>query len=129
MAGLTNSYERRSLMITLDNIKKIYEPNEVVLDNVNLTVKKGEFVSLVGLSGAGKSTIMRILTRELRPTAGTVIVDDIDINTIENKDVPLFRRKFGTIYQDFKLLANKTAYENAAFAMEVSDPLENEIAP
>jgi len=115
-------------MITLDNIKKIYEPNEVVLDNVNLTVKKGEFVSLVGLSGAGKSTLMKILTRELRPTTGKVTVDGVDVDTISDKEVPYFRRKFGTIFQDFKLLANKTAYENVAFAMEVSDAAPESIA-
>src|SRR3989344_5575307 len=115
-------------MITFEAVKKIYEPNDVVLDNVTLTIKKGEFVSLVGLSGAGKSTIMRLLTREIRPTSGKIIVDGVDIDTIKDSDVPYFRRKFGTIYQDFKLLSNKTAYENVAFAMEVSDAKEEEIA-
>lgn len=115
-------------MIELQNVRKIYEPNDIVLDNVTLTIKKGEFVSLVGLSGAGKSTLMRLLTRELRPTFGKVIVEDVDIDTIEDREVPYFRRKFGTIYQDFKLLSHKTAYENVAFAMEVSDANPEEIA-
>lgn len=115
-------------MIEFKNVKKIYEPNDVVLDDVTLTIKKGEFVSLVGLSGAGKSTVMRLLTHELRPTSGTIIIDGLDLDEIQDKDVPYFRRKFGTIYQDFKLLIHKTAYENVAFAMEVSDATPNEIA-
>ncbi len=115
-------------MIEFQNVKKIYEPNDIVLDDVSLTIKKGEFVSLVGLSGAGKSTLMRLLTHELRPTSGKIIVDSIDLDEIQDKDVPYFRRKFGTIYQDFKLLTNKTAHENVAFAMEVSDSTSDEIA-
>lgn len=115
-------------MITFQKVKKIYEPNDMVLDEVSLTIKKGEFVSLVGLSGAGKSTVMRLLTHELRPTSGKIIVDDMDLDDIADKDVPYFRRKFGTIYQDFKLLTNKTAQENVAFAMEVSDATSEEIA-
>lgn len=115
-------------MIELQNVRKIYEPNEIVLDDVTLSIKKGEFVSLVGLSGAGKSTIMRLLTRELKPTSGKVIVDGTSIDDIKDSDVPYFRRKFGTIYQDFKLLNNKNAYENVAFAMEVSDAKAAEIA-
>src|SRR3989344_4272518 len=115
-------------MIEFQDVKKIYEPNDVVLDNVTLTIKKGEFVSLVGLSGAGKSTLMRLLTHELRPTSGSIIIDGINLDEINDKEVPYFRRKFGTIYQDFKLLAQKTAFENVAFAMDVSDAKEAEIA-
>ena len=122
-------YKQKSLkpMIEFQNVRKIYEPNDVVLDNVTLTIKKGEFVSLVGLSGAGKSTLMRLLTHELRPTAGKIIVDAMDLDEIKDRQVPFFRRKFGTIYQDFKLLTHKTAYENVAFAMEVSDSSAEEI--
>lgn len=115
-------------MIEFHNVKKVYGDNEVVLDNVNLAIKKGEFVSLVGLSGAGKSTLMRILTKELKPTAGKILVDGVDLEDIKDKDIPYFRRKFGTIYQDFKLLQNKTCYENVAFAMEVSDATPEDIA-
>lgn len=114
-------------MIEFHNVKKIYEPNDVVLDDVTLTIRKGEFVSLVGLSGAGKSTVMRLLTHELRPTSGKIIIDGLDLDEIQDKDVPYFRRKFGTIYQDFKLLVHKTAHENVAFAMEVSDATPDEI--
>ena len=115
-------------MIEFKNVQKIYEPNDIVLDDINLTIKKGEFVSLVGLSGAGKSTLMRLLTHELRPTSGKIIVDSLDLDEIKDKDVPYFRRKFGTIYQDFKLLTHKTAHENVAFAMEVSDATPEEIS-
>lgn len=114
-------------MIEFQNVRKVYDPNEIVLDNVSLVIKKGEFVSLVGLSGAGKSTLMRMLTHELRPTAGKILVDGTDLDEITDKDVPFFRRKFGTIYQDFKLLTHKNAYENVAFAMEVSDATPEEI--
>ena len=114
-------------MIELRNVRKIYEPNDVVLDDITLTIKKSEFVSLVGLSGAGKSTIMRLLTRELKPTSGEILVDGVNLKDIKDVDVPYFRRKFGTIYQDFKLLNNKTAHENVAFAMEVSDATTSDI--
>lgn len=107
-------------MIKLHNIKKIYEPHHVVLDDINLEIKPGEFVSLVGLSGAGKSTLMKLLTREERPTSGKIIVEGTDLDDIDDKDVPFYRRKIGTVYQDFKLLNKKTAFENVAFAMEVS---------
>ena len=102
-------------MIEFKNVKKVYEPNDVVLDNVTLSIKKGEFVSLVGLSGAGKSTLMRILTRELHPTSGTITIEGTDLKDIPDKEVPYFRRKFGTIYQDFKLLNNKTAWQCFSF--------------
>ena len=115
-------------MIEFSNLKKIYAPNYVVLDGVDLTIKKGEFVCLVGLSGAGKSTLLKMLTKEEVPTSGKVIVDGVDLDTIEGKEVPLFRRTVGTIYQDFKLLSNKTVFENVAFAMEVSDADPEEIA-
>lgn len=119
---------KQNPMIKFEKLKKIYEPNNVVLDNVDLEIKKGEFVSLVGLSGAGKSTLLKMLTREEKPTSGKVIVDGVDVETIENKNVPYYRRSIGTVYQDFKLLSNKTAYENVAFAMEVSDASEEDIA-
>ena len=114
-------------MIEFLNLKKIYEPNDIVLDDVTFEIKKGEFVSLVGLSGAGKSTLMKILTKEEKPTSGKIIVDGIDIDTIEGNEVPYYRRNIGTVYQDFKLLSNKTAYENVAFAMEVSGATKEDV--
>ena len=114
-------------MIKFQSVKKIYKPHNVVLNDINLEIKPGEFVSLVGLSGAGKSTLLKLLTREERPTAGKVIVEDTDLDEIRDKDVPYYRRKIGTVYQDFKLLEKKTAFENVAFAMEVSDTDPEEI--
>ncbi len=114
-------------MIKFHNIKKVYEPHNVVLDNINLEIKPGEFVSLVGLSGAGKSTLLKLLTKEERPTSGKIIVEDVDLDEIRDKDIPYLRRKIGTVYQDFKLLEKKTAFENVAFAMEVSDAEPEEI--
>ncbi|TSC91130.1 MAG: cell-division ABC transporter (ATP-binding protein) [Parcubacteria group bacterium Licking1014_17] len=114
-------------MIKFQNVRKVYEPNNVVLDKINLEIKQSEFVSLVGLSGAGKSTLMKMLTKEELPTTGKVYVEGVDIATIKNNEIPFFRRNIGTIFQDFKLLAQKTAYENVAFAMEVSDASEEDI--
>lgn len=114
-------------MIEFNNVKKVYEPHLVILNGIDLEIKQGEFVSLIGLSGVGKSTLLRLITREERPTSGKVIVDGIDIATIKDGDVPYYRRRIGTIYQDFKLLTKKTAYENVAFAMEVSGAAPDEI--
>jgi cell division transport system ATP-binding protein len=114
-------------MIKFQNIKKIYEPHNVVLDNINLEIKPGEFISLVGLSGAGKSTLLKLLTKEERPTSGKIIIEDVDLDDIQDKDIPYLRRKIGTVFQDFKLLEKKTAFENVAFAMEVSDAEPEEI--
>jgi len=115
-------------MIKLEHVSKVYDGTFSALDNVDLHIKKGEFVSLVGLSGAGKSTLMSLLTKELKPTSGEIIVDGASLKDVQEKNLPMFRRKIGTIFQDFKLLVNKTAFENVAFAMEVSDSTDEEIA-
>ncbi len=114
-------------MIQFHKVKKIYEPHDIVLDNVDLEIKPGEFVCLVGMSGAGKSTLLKMLTKEERPTSGKVLIEGIDLAEIKDEDIPYLRRKIGTVYQDFKLLSKKTAYENVAFAMEVSGADPNEI--
>jgi cell division transport system ATP-binding protein len=106
-------------MIELKDISSIYSDGFVALNKIDLTVKDGEFVSIVGPTGAGKSTLLRLLTRELQPTEGEVLVDDIDLATLSNDDIPLLRRKIGTIFQDFKLLPSRNAFENVAFALEV----------
>ena len=107
-------------MIEYKDVSAIYEGDFVALDHVNLDIKDGEFISLVGPSGAGKSTLLKLLTRELRPNDGKVIVDSVDLSELSNAEIPLLRRKIGTVYQDFKLLAKKNAFENVAFALEVS---------
>lgn len=106
-------------MIELKNISTIYDDDFMALNAVNLKIGHGEFVSLVGPSGAGKSTLLRLLTRELVPHDGEVILDGVNLATLSNGEVPLLRRKIGTVYQDFKLLTNKNAFENVAFALEV----------
>lgn len=100
----------------------------MALNGVDLAIADGEFVSLVGPSGAGKSTLLRLLTREITPNRGDVLVDGINLANISENDIPVLRRKIGMIFQDFKLLTNKNAYENVAFALEVCGASNEEIA-
>ena len=115
-------------MIELKDVYTIYDDEIEVLNGVNLHIKDGEFVSIVGPSGAGKSTLLRLMTREILPYQGQVVIDGVNIVDLPAKAIPLLRRKIGTIYQDFKLLSNKTAFENVAFAMEVCGLDEHEIS-
>jgi len=115
-------------MIDLKNVTKIYNQNSTALDQVNLFVKKGEFVSVVGASGAGKSTLMKLLIAEEKPTGGQVIVDKWCVNDLKNRQLPRFRRNIGVVFQNYRLLPKKTAAENLAFAMEVSGSPRDEIA-
>jgi cell division transport system ATP-binding protein len=114
-------------MIEIKDISTIYE-DFMALDGVNLEIKDGEFVSLVGPSGAGKSTLLKLMTRELSPTKGDILIDGVNIADLSHSEVPLLRRKIGTIFQDFKLLSRKNAFENVAFALEVSGADTKEIA-
>jgi len=107
-------------VIQLTNVSKVYPPNVVALDNVSLTIDTGEFVSIVGMSGTGKSTLVRLLTAEERPTQGEVRVDDWVVNRINPRHIPFYRRQIGVVFQDFKLLTRKTVFENVAFALEVA---------
>ena len=107
-------------MIRFENVSKVYPGTErPALDNVNLEIEKGEFVFLVGLSGSGKSTFLRLVLREERPTTGTIHVAGKDLNTLPNHKVPELRRQVGTVFQDFRLLPNKTVTENVAFTLHV----------
>ncbi len=115
-------------MIELREVSTIYDGDITTLDNISLEVKDGEFVSLIGPSGAGKSTMLRLMTRELVPSHGKVFIDSVDLAKLTTKEVPLLRRKIGTIFQDFKLLSKKNAYENVAFALEVSGVERHQIA-
>src|SRR3989338_1239707 len=106
-------------MIKFDSVTKAY--NKVLaLNNVNLEIHKGEFLSVVGQSVAGKSTMMSLIIGEERPDEGQILIDDIDIAAIRAKDIPYIRRKIGVVFQDIKLLPMRTAFENIAFALEVS---------
>jgi cell division transport system ATP-binding protein len=107
-------------MILLDRVTKTYNKDlGAALDRISLHVEPNEFVIIVGQSGAGKTTLMRLLTREERPTSGKIIVGGIDYDKLKDKDIPLLRRKIGVVFQDFKLLPQKTVYENVAFALEI----------
>jgi len=107
-------------MITLNNVSKTYVNKVEVLQDVDLHIKPGEFVSIVGQSGAGKTTLVRILIGEERVDKGQVMIGDWDITKISKREVPFLRRQIGVIFQDFKLLPKKTLEENVAFALEVS---------
>jgi cell division transport system ATP-binding protein len=107
-------------MILLDRVTKKYSRSEgEALNRITLHVDPKEFVIVVGQSGAGKTTLLRLLTREERPTSGKIIVGGIDYDKLKDKDIPLLRRKIGVVFQDFKLLPNKTVFENIAFALEI----------
>jgi cell division transport system ATP-binding protein len=107
-------------MILLDRVTKTYNKNVgTALDRISLHVEPKEFVIVVGQSGAGKTTLLRLLTREERPTSGKIIIGGIDYDKLRDKDIPLLRRKIGVVFQDFKLLPNKTVFENVAFALEI----------
>ncbi len=106
-------------MIIFKNVTKFYPPNVHALKHVSLNIKAGEFVSIVGRSGAGKSTLAKLLIAEEKPTDGEIIVGDWDIAKINANTAPQLRRQIGVVFQDFKLLPQKTVYENVAFALEV----------
>jgi cell division transport system ATP-binding protein len=106
-------------MIRFKNVSKTYPPDVVGLQNVNVHIRPGEFVSIVGQSGTGKTTFAKLLIAEERPTKGQIVIGGWDISAIKNSEVPLLRRQIGVVFQDFKLLPKKTVYENVAFALEV----------
>lgn len=107
-------------MIKFENVTKVYpKSDKPALENVSLEVEKGEFVFLVGLSGSGKSTFLRLVLREEKPTSGSIHVAGKDLKTLSNWKVPQLRRQVGTVFQDFRLLPNKTVSENVAFTLHV----------
>jgi len=114
-------------MIYFEKVSKIYD-NSVALRDVTFKVAPGEFVSIVGHSGAGKTTLIKMLIVEDRPTEGAVFFESLNVHTIPRGRLPHYRRKIGIIFQDFKLLPHKTAYENIAFAMEANGRTDAEIA-
>lgn len=106
-------------MIEFRNVHKVYDNGSVALENVSIHIEKGEFVLVCGHSGAGKSTFIKLLSHEVTPDSGTVIVNDVDVTRIKSSKVPYLRRKLGIVFQDFRLLPSKTVFENIAFALEV----------
>lgn len=115
-------------MITFDNVSKTYERDEVSVHNIDLKINKGEFVTLIGPSGAGKTTLLRLLLAEREPTDGSVYFDSINVHNLRRRDLPKYRQRIGVVFQDYKLLENKTVYENVAFAMEMIGKSDDEIS-
>lgn len=115
-------------MIEFNNVSKTYGNGTAALKNVSLKINDGEFVFVVGASGAGKSTFLKIIMREQVPNSGTVIINDFNLNTIKKHDIPKFRRTMGIVFQDFRLIPNMTVYDNVAFAMRVIGAKEREIS-
>ena len=115
-------------MINFDNVSKQYKnSNTPALDDINLNIEQGDFVFLVGQSGSGKSSLLRLLLKEEKPTSGTVTVDGINVAKLPNRKVPAFRRTMGILFQDFRLLPGKTVFDNVAFGMEVIGKSKKEI--
>ena len=115
-------------MINFDNVSKQYKnSNTPALDDINLTIEQGDFVFLVGASGSGKSSLLRLLLKEEKPTSGTVTVDGINVAKLPNRKVPAFRRTMGIVFQDFRLLPGKNVFDNVAFGMEVIGKSKKEI--
>lgn len=114
-------------MIEYINISKKYSSGVMGLSNINLKIKKGEFVFLVGSSGAGKTSLVKLLLKEIDPTKGKIMVNNVDITKMRNREIPFLRRKIGVVFQDFRLLPNKTIFENVAFAKEIMGASPREI--
>ena len=115
-------------MIEFKNVSKKYEGAPVhALKDINLSIEKGEFVFVVGSSGAGKSTFLKLMMREEVPSTGSIVVDDIDLTKIKKRDIPKFRRRLGIVFQDFRLIPNMTVFDNVAFAMRVIGTKEKKI--
>lgn len=115
-------------MIYFDKVTKKYNGSSVGIKDVTFSVEPGEFVSVVGHSGAGKSTLLKMIIAEDKPTEGKVFFESLDVHSLNRKEIPNLRRRIGSIFQDFRLLPHKTAYENIAFVMEAAGRSDEEIA-
>jgi len=114
-------------VIYYDRVSKIYADNSIALEDVSFSVEPGEFISIVGHSGAGKTTLVKMLLAEEKPSSGSVFFESINVHEVPLNRINHLRRKIGTVFQDFRLLPQKTAYENIAFAMEAAGRPEDEI--
>ena len=114
-------------MIYFDNVSKVYSPTSIALEDVSFSVEPKEFVSIVGHSGAGKTTLLKMLLAEDKPTSGKVFFESVNVHEASRDDLPQIRRRIGSIFQDFRLLPTKTAYENIAFVMEAADAEDKDI--
>ncbi|RVU55125.1 cell division ATP-binding protein FtsE [Anaerosphaera multitolerans] len=114
-------------MIQFENVYKEYSNGVMALSNINLSIPKGDFLFLVGSSGAGKSTMIKLLIREEKVTRGRILIDGNDITKLRKKDIPKLRRNISVVFQDFRLLDKKTIFENVAYALEIQGASKNEI--
>lgn len=114
-------------MIKLINVSKVYKSNHIALSNVSISINKGEFVFVVGPSGAGKSTFIKLIMKEIEPTSGEVNVNGINVLNLKRKEVPYYRRNIGVVFQDFRLLHDKTVFDNVAFAMQIIETSSKDI--
>ncbi len=114
-------------MISFQNVSKVYNNHSVALENINFSINPNEFVSVVGRNGAGKSTVIKLLIGEEKPSKGRVIFGPYEVNKLKPEELPLLRRQIGIVFQDFRLLPTKTTYENIAFALEVEGRPQSEI--
>jgi len=114
-------------VIEFTNVTKKYPNGTMALKNVNLKINKGDFVFVVGSSGSGKSTLIKMILREEDPTEGEVLVNGYNVSSMDRNEIPYLRRSLGIVFQDFRLLPNKTVYENVAFAMQITESLPKEI--
>lgn len=115
------------MMIRLVNVSKVYDNGITALSNVNINIKAGDFVFLVGPSGAGKTTIIKLLIKEIEPTSGDIFVNDKNVTVLKRREIPYFRRNIGVVFQDFRLLPDRNVYDNIAFAMQVVGTPSKEI--
>lgn len=115
-------------MIYFDRVSKVYNGGSVALDSVTLSIEPGEFISVVGHSGAGKTTLLKMLLAEEPPSDGSIFFESVNLVSLPRRDLTSYRRRLGTVFQDFRLLPHKTTYENIAFAMEAAGRTDEEIA-
>lgn len=115
-------------MIYFDNVSKIYSPTSIALEDVSFSIAPQEFISIVGQSGAGKSTLLKLLLAEEKPSKGKVFFESNDVHLMPKHELPKIRRRIGVVFQDYRLLSHKTAYENIAFAMEASGKSDEDIS-
>jgi cell division transport system ATP-binding protein len=114
-------------MIRFEHVTKYFSDRDLSVEDISFSISAGEFVSIVGHSGAGKTTMIRLLLGEVKPTSGNIWFDDFDVDGLTQSELPAYRRRIGVVFQDFRLLPNKTAFENVAFAMEAAGKTDEEI--
>lgn len=114
-------------MILFNSVSKRYNNDKLALDNVNFFIDKGEFVFIIGSSGAGKSTITKLIMREELPTEGRILIGNTDITMLPRNELPYYRRKLGMVFQDFRLIPSKTVYDNVAFALQITGATAKEV--